>query len=263
MKNIFVEGIQGMGKSTLVNRISREVPEYRVCREGDYSPMDLAWCTWMTKEEYDAVLEQYEEIREEIVKNTVEENGHFIVMYIKILTDIPGFHKDLEQYEIYNGRKTFEEFKEIVFTRFRNFKDAGYLFECAFFQNIIEDLILFHELNDEAILDFYRELFTVMKTDNFRLLYLYSDRLEAYLQAIKKERSDNQGNEMWYPLMMEYLVQSSYGKKHGYEGFEDMVKHFRHRQELELRVIREVVGDKAVVLPAKEWEMEDVLKVIK
>lgn len=263
MKNVFVEGIQGMGKSTLVNRISREVPEYRVCREGDYSPMDLAWCTWMTKEEYDAVLERYEEIREEIVKNTVEENGHFIVMYIKILTDIPGFHKDLEQYEIYNGRKTFEEFKEIVFTRFRNFRGTGYLFECAFFQNVMEDLILFHELSDEAILDFYRELFAVMKADDFCMLYLYSDRLEEYLQEIKKERSDNQGNEMWYPLMMEYLVQSPYGKKHGYEGLEDMVKHFRHRQGLELRVIREVVGDKAIVLPAKEWEMEAVLKLLK
>ena len=76
---------------------------------------------------------------------------------------------------------------------------------------------------------------------------------------MKKERSDDAGNEMWYPLMMNYLKESTYGKKHQYEGFEDMAAHFRHRQMLEMRVIKEVLGDCAVVLPAKEWKMEEIL----
>lgn len=38
MTNIFVEGIQGMGKSTLINGISKLLPKLHVCREGDYSP---------------------------------------------------------------------------------------------------------------------------------------------------------------------------------------------------------------------------------
>lgn len=263
MKNVFIEGIQGTGKSTLMNRIFSAVPKFHVCREGDYSPIDLAWCTWMSKAEYEAVLESYACIRDEIVKNTVQENGYFIVTYTKILTDIPGFHKDLEQYEIYNGRRSYNEFKEIIFTRFRNFSETGYLFECSFFQNIIEDLILFHELNDEEIVDFYSEMFALIDKDNFCLLYLYSEELVENIQIIKKERSDQQGNEMWYPLMLEYLVNSPYGKKHGYSGLEDMISHFKHRQELEMRIIREVVGDKATILPAKEWEIEEVLNVIK
>ena len=258
MRNIYVEGIQGMGKSTLVNRISYQIPEFCVCREGDYSPVDLAWCTWMSKEEYETILENYAEIKDEIVKYTMEENGHFVIAYTKILTDILGFHKDLEQYEIYNGRKEFAEWKEIVFTRFKNFKGTGYLFECAFFQNIMEDLILFHGLNDEEIVDFYRELFDLVDKENFRLFYLYSENVEEILQVVKKERSDNEGNEMWYPLMMNYLKDSPYGKAHGYEGFEDMAAHFRHRQMVEIRVIKEVLGVCAVVLPAKEWEMDMV-----
>lgn len=36
MKNIFVEGIQGAGKSTLVNTISMLNPKLSICREGDY-----------------------------------------------------------------------------------------------------------------------------------------------------------------------------------------------------------------------------------
>lgn len=262
MKNIYVEGIQGMGKSTLVNRICREKPELHVCREGDYSPIDLAWCTWMTKEEYEAVLEKYAEIRSEIEKYTVEENEHFVIAYTKIITDIPNFHKDLESYEIYNGRKEFAEWKEIIFTRFEKFRGTGYLFECAFFQNIMEDLILFHECSDEEIMDFYRALFARVDKENFCLFYLYGENVAEILQVVKRERSDNAGNEMWYPLMINYLKASPYGKKHGYEEFDDMVTHFKHRQMLEMRVIKEVLGTCAVVLPAKEWNIDAVLESI-
>lgn len=39
---IFVEGLQGAGKSTMVNRLSQKNPEYTVYREGDYAPVELA-----------------------------------------------------------------------------------------------------------------------------------------------------------------------------------------------------------------------------
>ena len=42
MKNIFIEGIQGMGKSTLLQSIAERLPELHVCREGDYSPVELS-----------------------------------------------------------------------------------------------------------------------------------------------------------------------------------------------------------------------------
>ena len=143
MKNIFVEGIQGMGKSTLVNRLAYTVPELQVCREGDYSPVDLAWCTWMTKEEYEAVLKKYESIQDDIKNRTVVDGEHYVVSYTQIITDVPGFHKDLEEYEVYNGRVSLGELKKIVLSRYQKFYGTGYVFECAFFQNIMEDLILF------------------------------------------------------------------------------------------------------------------------
>ena len=306
MKNIFVEGIQGMGKSTLLQALATKYPEYQVCREGDYSPVELAWCAWLTEEEYEGVLSRYDAIQDEIKKNTVVEKIdvkkidkdsceqgnsisfkeqeqidalHYIVCYTKIITDIPDFHKDLEQYEIYNGRKSFEEMQEIILARYErffatfkrelkkdtkdcvevfkdNFSKVGYLFECSFLQNIVEDLILFRQLSDDEIVDFYKNLYEKVDKEKFTLLYLYSDNLEETTNVIKKERSDGHGNEMWYPLMLEYLVNSPYGKAHGYKDFEDMVNHFRHRQRVELRIIKEVVGENARVIPAKEWEIE-------
>lgn len=263
MENIFIEGLQGTGKSTLLQNICEKMPEYHVCREGDYSPIELAWCTWMTGEEYGAVLEKYSGIQDEIAANTVQEGRRYIISYTRILTDIPGFHKDLERFEIYNGRKTFHDFEEIILSRYAGFSGAGYLFECSFMQNIIENLILFYQLSDEEILAFYRRLYGMIKKDEFLLLYLYSDKIEENTKAIRKQRTDGQGNELWYGLMMEYLVQSPYGKQHGCQNFDDLAAHFRHRQQVELRVIREVIRECAVILPAKEWDIEEVIHIVK
>ena len=258
MKNVFIEGIQGMGKSTLLNRIHAAVPEFHVCREGDYSPVELAWCAWMTQDEYEQVLKRYEPLRDEIIKNTVREREHFVVSYTKIITDVPNFHKELEKFEIYNGRKSLQDLKAIIFSRYSNFSETGYLFECSFFHNIIEDLILFHQLSNDEIVEFYHELYAKVKKEQFLLLYLYSDEVEEAIKIIKEERSDAQGNELWYSLMLEYLVHSPYGEKYGYRRFEDMIVHFRHRQQLELRIIRDIIGEKAVILPAKKWKMEEI-----
>lgn len=262
MKNIFVEGIQGSGKSTLVNNIYKSKPGLNICREGDYCPVDLAWCAYMSKEEYEAVLEKYSPIKDDIVKNTVTEQEYYIVSYTKIITDIPGFHKDLENYEVYNGRKSWNELKCIILTRFRNFTETGYLFECSFFQNIMEDLILFHMLSDDEIIEFYGELFNLIDKEKFMLLYLMNDNLEESINIIKKERSDEEGNELWYDMMLGYLADSPYGRRYGLKSFDDLVNHFKHRQELELTIIREVIGENAVVLRAKDYDMEQVMSQI-
>lgn len=262
MKNIFVEGIQGSGKSTLINNIVKFNPELHVCREGDYSPIELAWCALMSKKENEDVLEKYNSIRDEIIKNTVREQENYIITYTKIITDIPGFYKDLANYEVYNGRKTLAELKEIIVTRFKNFTDTGYLFECSFFQNVIEDLILFHMLSDEEIIEFYRNLFRCIDAKKFILFYLYSDKLEENIKIIQKERCDENGNELWYQMMLEYLVNSPYGRKHECSAFEDMISHFKHRQELELRIVKEIIGKNAVILPAKEYDVNQIRTLI-
>ena len=58
--------------------------------------------------------------------------------------------------------------------------------------------------------------------------------------------------------MMQYLAASPYGKKYGCSTFEDLLSCLKRRQELELRLIREILKDRAVVLPAKRYTMEEL-----
>lgn len=95
---IFVEGIQGAGKTTFVNNLSEQLGDFKVFREGDYSPVELAWCAYVTEEEYQDVLAKYPSLHAEIAENTMTEENYKIICYTQILTDMPGFHKDLEKY---------------------------------------------------------------------------------------------------------------------------------------------------------------------
>ena len=253
--NYFVEGLQGSGKSTLVRKLSEKYPDYKAICEGDYSPVELAWCAYVDLDTYGAILAKYDSIKAEIEAKSFEEDGRRIICYTKILTDIPGFHKDLEQYEIYNGRLDPKSFKEIILRRFGNWTGDGCIFECSVFQNIVEDMLLFQVCEDRQIVEFYREVKDALAGKDYRILYLASDDIAANIEVIRKERSDEQGNEMWFPLMLRYFDESPYAKKYRLSGPDDLLAHFKHRQELELEICRDVFVDHYTLLKSKDYSI--------
>lgn len=263
--NYFIEGIQGAGKSTLVNRLAGELPGYQVFREGDYNPVELAWCTYMNEKQYKEVLEKYAPLVEKIqAKTTIEDYAdtaekRYVLTYTRIITDIPGFHKDMERYEIYNGCIAKEEFEKIILSRFAKWKGQDQIFECSIFQNIVENQILFYEMTDEEIVSFYRRLKEVLGSRDFRILYLEAENVAENLKIIRKERVDEKGNEMWFPLMMGFLEECPYGRRHGLKGFDGLVRHLEHRRELERRILKEVFPEQSVILKSKAYEMDEIM----
>ncbi len=251
MKNIFIEGLMGTGKSTLLNKLKEELQAYNTYNEGSFSPVDLVWCTYNNDVEYNFICNKFKEIKDEIERFTTVEGDKRIIAYTKILTDIEGFHKFMEQYEIYHGNKTLGEFKNIVLKRYLNFVGNGNIFECAFFQYIITTMLLFYQLDEKEILDFYKEAFAILTEKDFILIYLDTDNIEETINFAKNERVDNQGNEWWFLPLVRYIEESPFGKKNNLIGFEGLIKLLKLRREIELRVIKEIIGEHAIVLKSK------------
>ena len=256
--NYFVEGLQGSGKSTLLEKLAKRYPACTVFREGDYSPVELAWCARVTKEKYTGILEKYSDIRSLIEEKSHAESDNMIICYTKIITDVPGFHKDLENYEIYNGRLAFDEFKRIIFDRYKKWDGDNMIFECSLFQNIVEDMILYRNATDQEILEFYEELSGVIKNKPLRIFYLETENIDNNIEIIRKDRSDENGNEMWFPLMIRYFDESPYAQSRGVSGEEELYKHFLHRQELELRICRDYFPNKVTVLKSKAYTANEL-----
>lgn len=261
--NWFVEGLQGSGKSTLSRKIAEKEPAYTLIQEGDYSPVELAWCAYLNEEQYQKTLAKYPELREQIKEKTYDEGEKKIVCYTIIRTENHEFYRDLEQYEIYNNRVSRDDFQDIVLRRYRNWKQDGMIFECSLFQNTVEDMILFRNATDEEIVAFYRKVREALEGKNYHIMLLKAEDVRGNLAVIRKERSDEQGNELWFPMMIQYFNESPYAKARGLEGEENLIRHFVHRQELELRLCEEVFPDKYTVLTSKGYSEEEIESIIR
>lgn len=258
MKNIFVEGIQGSGKSTLSMALRNQLQGYKLYLEGDLCPVDLAWCSYMDKESYDHILERFSHVATDIKNKTIVERDRYITAYTQVLAEDSEFYKLMESHEIYNGRVSYDEFHRIIIERFTNFSGAGNIFECALFQNPIESLLLFYEKSEGEIIEFYQEISKILMKKDLFIIYLDSSDIRANIEAIRKERVDGSGQELWFPLMLNYLKDSPFGVKHPFLGIDEMIAHFMRRRDLEVRILQEVFQDCSLRIPAKS-AIEEVL----
>ena len=253
--NYFVEGLQGSGKSTLVQKLSEKHPGCIPVMEGDYSPVELAWCARLSETQYSEVLEQWNDLQDQLRSKSHKEDNCWIVCYTQVKSGNRDFYQQLENYEIYNGRTTFEEYKDIVLTRYRNWQGDSNIFECSLLQNAVEDMILFRDMSDDGILSFYKDVRSALEGKAYEIYYIESPDIEKNLNAVRRERVDKDGNEVWFNMLMEFFINSPYAKKRSLNQYEDLLQHLLHRQALELRICREIFGEKVTVIQSKAYDL--------
>ena len=117
---------------------------------------------------------------------------------------------------------------------------------------------MFQNASDAEIIAFYREIKNVLGRRDYHIAYLLSEDIRSNIDVIRKERSDDQGRELWFPLMLGYFNESPYAKQNGLAGEEDMLKHFFHRQEIELAICKEVFPGKYTLLRSKGYKDTDI-----
>ena len=114
-------------------------------------------------------------------------------------------------------------------------------------------MILFQNCSDQEIIDFYKKVKEALAGKEYQIMYIRTEDIASNIDVIRKERSDDKGNEMWFPLMMSYFDNSPYAREKSLSGTDALLDHFRHRQELELRICREVFEGKYLLLKSKEF----------
>lgn len=259
--NYFIEGLQGAGKSTLVQQLSNKYPELKVFREGDYSPVELAWCAYITEIQYEKIVRKYPNIENEIKAKTFSEDDRKVICYTQIRTDNSAFYKDLEKYEIYNGNLGITEFEDVVLSRFKKWSGDNEIFECSVFQNIIENLMLYLELSDEEIMRFYADIADTLSGKNYRIIYLDVENIRSGIETIKRERVDDNGNEAWFSSMIQYIENAPYSKKHGLNGLSGLITHLERRRALEREIIGRYFNKNTIVLRSKQYDVSS-LKIV-
>lgn len=61
------------------------------------------------------------------------------------------------------------------------------IFECAMFQNILENMMLYLQMQDDEILAFYRKVHEILQNNPYKILYLDVEDIAGSLEVIKKK----------------------------------------------------------------------------
>jgi len=275
-KLIMVEGIPGSGKTT----ISRKIYNYLLNKgistclfnEGDMHPADLAWHSCVMLDEYEKLLENYPNEKDAIVRQTSIENGYAVIAYTKIDSSNIKLLQLLESYELYDARSSFNVYRDLHQSCWSNFafialkSKALNIFECAYFQNHINELIFWRNASDCQIYDYMVSLLDTVKLLNpIIIIYLSQKDVKKTIERIAAERVNEQGEKEWLNRCCNYLRNCPYGKLHNLTTFDDFIRAFEKRKATEMNLLDKLNVESHIINnPNYNWDKvwREVQKIV-
>ena len=248
-KLILIEGIPGSGKTTFARKIAvwyqNRGTMTNLYIEGQSHPADLGWNACVPVIEYDGILQKYGLLRDEIKFNTVFEGDTAIIAYTQIRTDNRDFYSKLEAYEVYDGRVPDDTFFKLHYNRWRSFgqsaehKDELNIFECAFMQNHVNELLFWRNADEDAVIAHHSKLIDSVKLLSPVLIYLSQPDIKETIQRIARERvSPEHGN--WIDRCISYCENSPFGKRRNIKGLDGAIEFFTIRKQLEVKILAQL-----------------------
>lgn len=260
---ILVEGLPGSGKTTLSKKIASYLREWRETNhynEGEAHPADLAWCACVPSEQLEAIYERFLEYRSHMEAHMTVEDGVAIIPYTRFPIEDQEFYALMESFEVYDHRVGFETFCELHLKRWQRFAEVALtegsinVFECAYLQNHINELLLFHEMSEVQIESYLLRLIDTVLKLNPVIIYLDHRDVVHSLRQVSDARVDSKGERVWMDRVIAYIESCSFGKSHQLKGFEGMVAYFEHRKSIELRLLQQLPVKAHVVTHDGDWK---------
>lgn len=244
---ILVEGIPGAGKTTTARKIKEKLidegKEAILYEEGMSHPADMAWNACLKEDEYNDFIKKCSEMwegskksisKEELIsriqRQTRIEDNNVILAYTKI--DFPedcywSLIGDVASKEICDGRKSLDEFRDIHLRRWSKFAEQAllndniYIFECAFLQNHIFELLGVYEKSDEEIYLYLKSLLETVKSLSPSIVYIEPSSVEdIIIQAANERKSPEGSGPDWIDEVANWVSNMNFGKSHNLKGIE-------------------------------------------
>lgn len=264
---ILVEGIPGVGKTTTARKIKAKLIEEGkdviLYEEGMSHPADMAWNACLKEEEYNDFIKKCskmwevskksiskEELISRIQRQTRIEDNNVILAYTKI--DFPedcywSLIGDVASKEICDGRKSLDEFRDIHLRRWSKFAEQAllndniYIFECAFLQNHIFELLGVYEKSDEEIYLYLKILLETVKSLSPSIVYIEPSSVEdIIIQAANERKSPEGSGPDWIDEVANWVSNMNFGKSHNLKGIEGVFYFCKERLRIDKLMIEKL-----------------------
>ena len=264
---ILVEGIPGAGKTTTARKIKEKLidegKEAILYEEGMSHPADMAWNACLKEDEYNDFIKKCSEMwegskksisKEELIsriqRQTRIEDNNVILAYTKI--DFPedcywSLIGDVASKEICDGRKSLDEFRDIHLRRWSKFAEQAllndniYIFECAFLQNHIFELLGIYEKSDEEIYLYLKSLLETVKSLSPSIVYIEPSSVEdIIIQAANESKSPEGSRPDWIDEVANWVSNVNFGKSHNLKGIEGVFYFCKERLRIDKLMIEKL-----------------------
>lgn len=264
---ILVEGIPGAGKTTTARKIKEKLidegKEAILYEEGMSHPADMAWNACLKEDEYNDFIKKCSEMQEgskksiskeelisRIQRQTRIEDNNVILAYTKI--DFPedcywSLIGDVASKEICDGRKSLDEFRDIHLRRWSKFAEQAllndniYIFECAFLQNHIFELLGVYEKSDEEIYLYLKSLLETVKSLSPSIVYIEPSSVEdIIIQAANESKSPEGSRPDWIDEVANWVSNMNFGKSHNLKGIEGVFYFCKERLRIDKLMIEKL-----------------------
>ena len=269
---ILIEGIPGSGKTTLSARLAEWLQargiQATLYREGDSHPADMAWNAVLSQAEYEQVKKDHPQLQEALASLTRVEDDHCIVAYTKLGYDAmgPELNNFFAAREVYDGRVPYALFAQLHQNHWDAFArealanpDRVYIFECAYLQNHVNELMAFHNKATAEILAHLTALAEPVMPLNPLLVYLEQATPEETVRRVAAERvsAPGSGYPDWIDLVVGYVENSPHGKSMGYRGKDGALRFFHDRIRLEQALWPDLPMDRIIIRNTSyDWDAQ-------